>query len=526
MKRLEPAVNIIGAGLAGLSAAYVLAESGVRARLISLQTSERAASNLAAGGINGVLDVSGEHDSIAEHIEDTLTGGRFLADPEMVRGMANAAPAIILRLSELGVPFNRKEDKLVQRPFGGQSKKRTAFAKSSTGKYLVRALTDAVRKYESDGIIERFSRHRFTQIIQSDGQCTGACVTDTYDGGGFFMPGAVIMCCGGLNGFFPGLTTGSMTNSGSAAASLYASGIEFSNLEFIQYHPTTTPIAGKRLLVSEAARGEGARLFVEDEKGNRIYFMEDKYGTRGNLMPRDVISYEMVSTGRQAYLDYGAVTPDIWESRLSDMREEIIHYTGMDPVSACIPVAPGIHFFMGGIPGDARHRTNISGLWACGECAAAYHGANRLGGNSLLGAIYGGSVAAADVAKEFEGHMIRNGYGSAEDLRAYSFIREDETDAEMKLESCLARSMGIIKSENDLRCSMEMIDGLLTGVCSDEMRDRLLLGRAMLTASSVRRESRGAHRRADFPLESEKYMGSSVSRFENGKHAVSFVRQD
>ena len=192
------------------------------------------------------------------------------------------------------------------------------------------------------------------------------------------------MATGGMNGLFEEMTTGSMLNTSDAAAIALERGVELANLEFIQYHPTTIAIQGKRMLISEAARGEGGRLYVK-RRGYKWYFMEEKYPELKNLMPRDVVSAEMVKvTSRaecddQVFLDMTEIPEMIWNTRLSDLREQCINYLNIDPVSQPVPVSPGIHYFMGGVRVDEEHRTSLANCYAAGECACQYHGANRLG---------------------------------------------------------------------------------------------------------------------------------------------------
>ena len=216
MKQQMP-INIIGAGLAGLSAAKTCAEAGIRVRLISSQPSERAQSNLAEGGINAALNVMGEDDSTENHFRDTMKGGCDLADPNMVRNLTQDAPDIVMEMDRLGVPFHRENGHMVQRNFGGQKKKRTAYAKSSTGKVLTTALIDAVRKYEVQGLVERYPHHRFEKLILRNEAAAGVLVCDRYSGKETVMAGRVLMACGGMNGLFAGATTGTTANTGSAA---------------------------------------------------------------------------------------------------------------------------------------------------------------------------------------------------------------------------------------------------------------------------------------------------------------------
>ena len=402
-------VNIIGAGLAGLSTAITLAEQGFACNLISLQNSERAQSVLAEGGINAALDfMDGGNDLPIEHYKDTMNGGCDVADPDAVRGLTNDAPGIVRGLVVLGVPFHMEHGKIILRNFGGQKNRRTAYAKSSTGKVIVHALVDLVRKYESEGLVRRYPHHEFVRLLVSDDNgkliCDGVRITDTYNGKIYDCHGTVVLATGGLNGLFPGMTTGTVANSGDVTATVFAQGVKLSNLEMLQYHPTTIGISGKRLLVTEAARGEGGRLCVKRD-GEWWYFMEEIYPELKNLMPRDVVSREMYNVVRrhdcenQVYLDMTHLSDEIWKTKLPDMRKELIDYLGLDPKTDMIPVEPGIHYFMAGIDVDIYHRTNMDNLYAAGECTSQYHGANRLGGNSMLGAIRGGNIAAKHIMK-------------------------------------------------------------------------------------------------------------------------------
>lgn len=514
-------VNIIGAGLAGLSAAITLAKSGIRCVLISSQASERAQSVMAEGGINAALDVMGEHDTPAEHFSDTMKGGVFLADPNAVSGLTSDAPEIVNWLHSIGVPFQYENGHIIQRNFGGQKKKRTAYAKSSTGKVIMTALIDETRKYEAAGFIERRSHHTATDIVISGGKCSGVVVRDVFTGKTLVFPGKVIIANGGLNGFFPGQTTGTTQNTGDLAAVLFSRGVEFANLEFIQYHPTTAQIQGKRMLISEAARGEGGRLFIERD-GRRWYFMEELYPELGNLMPRDVVSREMYKAlhdpqcGNQTYLDMTALPQDTWKHKLSDLRAEIIDYLGTDPVKEPVAVSPGIHFFMGGIYVNERHETNIPGLYAAGECACQYHGANRLGGNSMLGALYGGKIAAqsATAASDSSEEAVPD---IPEPLEIQS-----SPAAASKLCEILLSGLGIIRDEQHITAAIEELDRcIFSGDLSQLERRRFQLGRAMLMSALERRESRGAHTRSDFPERSDaEFQRTTIARVENGRISI------
>ena len=508
-------INIIGAGLAGLSAALTLAEQNIPCNLVSYAPSERSQSVMAEGGINAALDTSGEHDTIEEHYADTIKGGVYLADENAVWGLCSHAPEIVTKLDRLGVPFSHNDKGIVQRYFGGQKKKRTAYVKASTGKMLVTALIDEVRKYEVKGLITRYPRHRFAQLMLDNGACQGVQIADRFTEEPIALSGAVIIACGGMAGLFDGMTTGSTHNTSDAAATLFAQGVELSNLEFVQYHPTTIGISGKRLLISEAARGEGGRLFVR-RNGEPWYFMEEKYPELKNLMPRDVVSAEMVAvTSRddcedQVYLDMTGIDKKVWKTRLSDLRDQCVHYIAVDPMKEPIPVSPGIHYFMGGIRVDENHRTNIKNLYAAGECACQYHGANRLGGNSLLGAIYGGRVAAESVMKN---HIEETDI----DVQDTTYSEVSPLLAE-RISTILYRALPIMRNEADMKAAQQELNAMLTPNLNEAENRRLYLALAMVRSAIERKESRGAHKRVDYPERDDaSFRKQSVVRCENGK---------
>ena len=514
-------INIIGAGLAGLSAALTLAEHGIKSNLISAQQSERAQSVMAEGGINACLNTMGESDKIKYHYEDTMRGGVFLSDPNSVKGLCETAPSIVKKFERLGVPFEHNKNGIIQRNFGGQKKKRTAYVKSSTGKMLMTALIDEVRKYEAQGLVTRYANHRFLRLIINDNRCCGAVVQNIYTNEILTFGGAVILATGGLNGLFDGMTTGTTQNTSDAAAAVFAQGVELANLEMIQYHPTTIQIQGKRLLISEAARGEGGRLFIKRD-GNPWYFMEEKYPELKNLMPCDVVSAEMLTVtalpecDKQVYLDMTGIEKTVWKTRLSDLREQCVHYLSLDPAKEPIPVSPGIHYFMGGIRVDAEHRTSMENLYASGECACQYHGANRLGGNSLLGAVYGGQVAAQTVmteAKEYDKKAEKTEANTAEASPA--FVRE--------IREILYRALPIIRNESNMNNALSELNALRNTADNQTEINRANLALAVVQSAIGRRESRGAHKRADYPeRDDNKFKKQTVARLKNGKVEISF----
>ena len=323
---------IVGAGLAGLSAALQAVKEGCSVKLISSLPSERAQSVMAEGGINAALNTKGEDDSTQEHYEDTIKAGCNLADPNAVWNMTQAAPEVVKWLHSIGVQFNTcGYDELDLRNFGGQKKKRTAFAKSDTGKQIMTAMIDAVRRLEVQGQIERFEHHSFRTLLMTANICHGCVVCDNYTGEiKMLYADAVIVASGGMHGLF-GNTTGSLANTGEVSASLFSAGVPMANLEMIQYHPTTVEIGGKKMLISEAARGEGGRLFTYRD-GNRWYFMEEKYPELGNLMPRDITAREIwkISKESPVYLDMTEIPKDVTDRKLAGLVSDCQIYLHKD----------------------------------------------------------------------------------------------------------------------------------------------------------------------------------------------------
>lgn len=534
-------VLIIGSGLSGLSCAIKLAENGICGTLVSPYPSERAQSVMAAGGINAAL--AGD-DSPERHAEDTLKSGGCIAGEKTVAGLCSAAPDIVNWLRSLGVVFNRDEKgALALRAFGGQSRNRTAYAGAATGKQIMTALIREVRKYECTGQIKRLLGRQFHSALIKDGKCYGALLYNEKERKAEeFFADAVVVASGGQNVLF-GKTTGSMQCDGYVAAKLYEQGAKLKNLEFIQYHPTTTETPQKRMLISEAARGEGGRLYYMNE-GRRVYFMEDKYGERGNLMPRDVVSKCIYDAPSQVYLDIAFLGNKLIRSRLSEVAELCMKYCGLDVTSESIPVYPSVHFFMGGFAVDSNHKTSIDNLYAIGECSSMYHGANRLGGNSLLSAIYGGKCAAKAISNlpECEARPSFEDYIAAEKKslteRLDSESRFSAVYIRREIANIMNECLGITRTEEKLTKGITDIDYYIS--VSDKLiydsdvspyigyslRPMLILARAILTSALERKETRGAHIREDYPERSAEYELCSVCDYQNGTHKVSYIKED
>ena len=437
---------IIGGGISGMCCAVKLAEAGIQVQIVSPHPSERSQSVMAAGGINAVLKGYEQGDSVACHIEDTLKGGNYLAGKEAVTGLCGHADEIIRYLEKIGTVFSVDENgNPARRAFGGQSFNRTCFCGASTGKQIVSALIMESRRLEAAGMIRRGFWTYFHSALIRDGKCYGALIYDERTGKTEAQYADIlVMATGGQNALF-GKTTGSMQCDGYAAGRLFMQGVELKNLEFIQYHPTTLETGQKRMLISEAVRGEGGRLFYE-ENGNRIYFMEDKYGPKGNLMTRDVVSREIdkiEKAGKEVFLDITFLGEKEIRRRIPEVSDLCMKYRGIDISREPIPVSPSVHFFMGGIAVHLDHETNIKNLFAVGECASIYHGANRLGGNSLLAAMYSGMVAAKEIAsREFSQERPDfSGQAEVENLRLQKMKETKSQFPVMYMRDMLADTM-------------------------------------------------------------------------------------
>ncbi|MGH9702601.1 MAG: succinate dehydrogenase flavoprotein subunit, partial [Candidatus Acidiferrales bacterium] len=422
----HPKVIIVGGGLAGLMAAIRVAEASVEVELFSIVPVKRSHSVCAQGGINAAKNLKGEGDSTWQHFDDTIYGGDFLANQPLVKGMCDEAPAIIDLLDRMGVTFNRTPEGLLDfRRFGGTLFNRTAFAGATTGQQLLYALDEQVRRHESEGKVKKFEGWTFlSAVLDEQGIGRGICAMNlkTMEVR-TFAADAVIFCTGGIGAIF-GQSTNSVVCTGSAQSSLLQQGVYYANGEFIQVHPTAIPGEDKCRLMSESARGEGGRVWVPKTPGDtrdakqipeaeRFLFLEEWYPKYGNLVPRDVatraihkVVFEMKMglPGQNAvYLDVSHIPKETLDRKLEGILEIYEKFVGVDPRKEPMRVFPAMHYTMGGVWVDNNQATNVPGIYAAGECEYQYHGANRLGANSLVSCIYGGMLAGVAAVKYAHG---------------------------------------------------------------------------------------------------------------------------
>jgi len=447
----QPRILVIGGGLAGLSATMRLAELGVHVDLVSLVPVKRSHSVCAQGGINSVNAVTRQQgDNEWKHFDDTVYGGDFLQHQPPVKEMAEWAPRIIDLMDRLGVPFNRTPEGFRdQRRFGGTLYKRTAFAGATTGQQLLYALDEQVRRWEVEGRVTKWEFWDFLEpVVDDSGRCVGAVCQDMVTMKFRAFPAdAVILASGGC-GLLYGRSTMSTICTGSAVSRAYQAGVKYGNAEFIQVHPTAVPGADKLRLMSESARGEGGRVWVprtpQDSRSpkdipdaERYYFLEERYPQYGNLVPRDIATREIfdicttdglsVEKDRLCvYLDLTHIPRETLDRKLGGILEIYEKFQGVDPRDEPMKIFPAVHYSMGGlwvdyeksetgglVEGSPRNQqTNIPGLYAIGECDYQYHGANRLGANSLLSCIFSGLFCASGV--------LNGGRSGADSSRLFS----------------------------------------------------------------------------------------------------------
>ncbi len=398
-------ILIIGAGLSGLRAAKTVAELGHEAVVLSRLNARRAASGCAQGGINAALNHMDDGDNVDLHFRDTIIGGGYMADQRPVRRMCDEAPEIIMEAASLGALLTRLPDgRLSQRFMAGASAQRACFAGASTGQALLQTYDNALIPLEVAGRVNRMEGFDFVSLVlDRDGRCRG-CVAKDYASGELVSvtAEATIMATGGSSAIY-GQSTNPVLSNGAAIAAAYVQGAPLSNMEFVQFHPTAIPGRDKARLVSEAVRGEGGRVWTL-RNGKPWYFLEEMDKEKGNLIARDEASRAImrvcnemglgIGGKQQVFLDVTHLDPSVRSQKLGAVLDMYQKYTGEDPAIVPMRVYPAAHYIMGGLRVDGDHRTALPGLWACGECDQQYHGANRLGGNSLLSALYSGGVAA------------------------------------------------------------------------------------------------------------------------------------
>ncbi len=560
--------TVVGGGLAGLMTTIKLAEAGHQVDVLSIVPVKRSHSVCAQGGINGAVNTKGEGDHPDIHVKDTLRGGDFLAEQTSVKGMCYAAPGIIYLLDRMGVTFNRTPEGLLDfRRFGGTLHHRTAFAGATTGQQLLYALDEQVRRYEAEGKVTKYEFWEWLGTVKDEsGRCIGSVALDLRTMEIRTFPAEAVCLATGGPGIVFGRSTNSIINTGTAAGRAYMEGAIYSNGEFIQVHPTSIPGEDKLRLMSESVRGEGGRVWVPRKKADtrnprdipeseRFYFLEEKYPKYKNLVPRDVATREIFTVCREmglgiggkdgVYLDVTHIPAPTLDAKIKGVMEIYEKFVGDDPRKTPMVIFPGMHYSMGGLyvtfDADPRTQTpaegspknqstNIPGLYAAGEADYAFHGANRLGANSLLSCIYSGMIggpAMAAYAKNNATSAAAKSEKYFNDAKKYWQDRfttikamagaENPYQISKELGELMTENCTVVRYNDRLKKSVEKIremkerwkncNVLDTGGVANrslsftnQLWNMLELGEVIATSALLRDESRGAHYKPDFSL--------------------------
>ncbi|CAH0346294.1 succinate dehydrogenase flavoprotein subunit [Bacillus sp. CECT 9360] len=557
-------IIVVGGGLAGLMATIKVAEAGQQVDLFSLVPVKRSHSVCAQGGINGAVNTKGEGDSPYIHFDDTIYGGDFLANQPPVQAMCEAAPSIIHMFDRMGVMFNRTPEGLLDfRRFGGTQHHRTAFAGATTGQQLLYALDEQVRRYEVAGLVTKYEGWEFLgSVIDDEEICRGIVGQNLTSMEIKSFPGdAVIMASGGPGIIF-GKSTNSIINTGSAASIVYQQGVHYANGEFIQIHPTALPGDDKLRLMSESARGEGGRVWTYKD-GKPWYFLEEKYPAYGNLVPRDIATREIfdvcvsqklgINGENMVYLDLSHKDPKELDIKLGGIIEIYEKFMGDDPRKVPMKIFPAVHYSMGGLWVDYDQMTNIKGLFAAGEADYSQHGANRLGANSLLSAIYGGMVAGPNAVKYINGLEKTSDAVSSTVYDNHAKQQEEKWNHIMNLNGTenayvLHKELGewmtdnvtVVRYNDKLLKTDQKIQELLEryqninindtakwsnqgATFTRQLQNMLQLARVITIGAYNRNESRGAHYKPEFPdRNDEEFMKTTMATFTGHNSAPSF----
>lgn len=494
-------VLIVGGGLAGLRAANGI--GNVPAVVVTKDKIRESNSNYAQGGIASVWDAE---DCFEDHVRDTLNAGGSLCHSDVVDLVVREAPFRVEELIEWGTRFDRREGELLLGREGGHSHERIIHALGdATGKEIMRAMIEQTRALPN---IEIWEQAFTIDLISDQKRCYGAVISRGQENPVLLWAKQTILCTGGCGQVYRE-TTNPRVATGDGHAIAFRAGARLRDMEFMQFHPTVLYIAGSsRTLVTEAIRGAGAHLV----DSNGVRFMAD-YDQRMELAPRDVVSQAIVQQMEKTrhpcvYLSLRHLDSQKVHEAFPGFAAACSKFS-LDPSQDPIPVRPGAHYMIGGVEIDLDGRTSLDGLWAAGEVTSSgLHGANRLASNSLLeGLVYGAR------AGELAGQLARE---TADDFRALPIVsgkrqepREplDIVDIRNSVQSLMWRFMGVQRTRKQLQEALQVIRGYTRYVLPQqfdsiegwELQNMLTTSHLMTEAALQRTESRGVHRRIDFP---------------------------
>jgi succinate dehydrogenase / fumarate reductase flavoprotein subunit len=528
MELLSHDILVIGGGLTGLRAAMEAKRAGRDVALLSKVHPLRSHSVAAQGGINAALGNAPAplKDSWENHAFDTIKGSDYLADQDAVEVMCQEGIERVIEMERWGTLFSRMEDgRIAQRPFGGAGFPRTCYAADRTGHNLLHVLYEQVTGLQ----IPVYEEWYALALVIDDGRCTGIIGFNFFTGE--ILPihaKSIILATGGYGRIYL-KSTNALINTGSGCYLAYQAGVPLKDMEFVQFHPTS--LYGTNILITEAARGEGGYLL--NAKGER--FMERYAPKLMELGPRDIVARGIqteIDEGRgfeggYVHLDLRHLGKEKIMDRLPGIRQISIDFAGIDPIQQCVPIQPAQHYSMGGIDTNPDGETSLSGLYAAGECACvSVHGANRLGGNSLLETIVfgtrAGKKAAQGIGKE---QRSPNQRAFQENLRAFHSKLEELFERRREepcfrlrdeLKTLMTSQVGIFRNESDLPLAKKKIKELKErlnhvglkqkGIAFNyefiqylELEGMLHVAEVIVEGALARKESRGSHFRLDYP---------------------------
>jgi succinate dehydrogenase / fumarate reductase flavoprotein subunit len=541
----EHDVLVVGAGCAGMRAAIAAFDAGADVAMISKLHPTRSHSGAAEGGINAALGNAAD-DSPETHAYDTVKGSDYLGDQDSIEVFTREAPGDIYQPEHWGAFFSRQDDgRLAQRPFGAAGSPRTVFAADITGHVLIQVLYEQVCKRDIKVYEEFFA----WQLALNDDRCQGVICWDLLNGGLKTVGGkTVVMATGGAGRQYR-VTTNAYACTGDGTAMALHAGLPLKDMEFMQFHPTTLYPSG--VLLTEGCRGEGA--FLVNKDGER--FMQKYAPNALELASRDVVSRSEqteIDEGRgingSVLLDMRHLGPERIIERLPGSRELSMTFAGIDPIYEPVPVRPGAHYHMGGIETDTDGATELTGLYAAGECACvSVHGANRLGGNSLMETITFGrrsGTAAAEWALSHTTIDVPEALERDAERRLRELLDRESGERPWQIREELGQSMlenfGVFRRDDQMRKQREIIQELREryrdvyvedkgDVFNSDLTQAIELGNmldtalCMIEAGIERKESRGAHARPhDYPTrDDENFMHHSITRWRDGEVELS-----
>lgn len=554
---LNPEIIIIGGGLAGLRAALESAGNGVHTSVFSKVHALRSHSIAAQGGVNVALGnhPEGKDDSWETHAKDTVKGGDFLNDQQAVALMCRDAQERIFEIERWGCPFSRTDDgKIAQRPFGGGAFPRTAYVSDRTGHAMLNTLYEQCMRAKAEGLISFYDEWHVISIITSDNTCYGITAYNLRDSEvKSFSSNAVIIAAGGAGRLYLN-STNALINTGMGISLGYLAGVPLKDMEFIQFHPTT--LYGTNILISEGARGDGGYLINKD--GKRYLSDYSDSSKAMEMAPRDIVARNTIRElckgngfdNSYVHLDLRHLGAEKIKERLPGIRELSIKFAGIDPIEKPIPVQPAQHYTMGGIDVKSRAETDIKGLYAAGEASCvSIHGANRLGGNSLLETLVFGAIAGRH-ASEYAGddqhfnEAVLKDYVQRDNERLSKLFsssgNRNQWDIRDKMKTALMGRAGIFRDKKGLEEALGEVKRLI-GEYDDiglsdkgknmnmelyravELFGSLVVAEALVMGALAREESRGSHFREDFPKrDDEKWLKHTIVNYNNGSPSITY----